>query len=164
MRFGEPFKGTYICSGSEDVSENEEFKKYKGKVDFIFTSPPYFSAEIYSDEPTQSSIKYKEYDSWRDNFLRPTLKTCAEWLKHDRILAFNIADINVGNKQYPLEEDTVEILKEFGLRYEGKLKMVLAISPSMKLKKQTGQPSMKNFCIVNGKWRKYEPIFVFYKP
>ena len=164
VRFGEPFKGTYICSGSEDVSENEEFKKYKGKVDFIFTSPPYFSAEIYSDEPTQSSIKYKEYDSWRDNFLRPTLKTCAEWLKHDRILAFNIADINVGNKQYPLEEDTVEILKEFGLRYEGKLKMVLAISPSMKLKRQTGQPSMKNFCIVNGKWRKFEPIFVFYKP
>ena len=164
VRYGKQFKGTYICSGSEDVSKNEEFKKYKGKVDFIFTSPPYFSAEIYSDEPTQSSIKYKEYDSWRDNFLKPTLKTAAEWLKKDRILAFNIADINVGSKQYPLEEDTVEILKTFGLRYEGKLKMVLAISPSMKIGKETRQPSMKNFCIVNGKWRKYEPIFVFYKP
>lgn len=164
VRFGEEFKGTYLCSGSEDVSKNPEFKKYKGKVDFIFTSPPYFSAEIYSDEPTQSSIKYKEYDSWRDNFLRPTLKTCAEWLKRDRNLAFNIADINVGNKQYPLEEDTVEILKEYGLQYVGKLKMVLAVSPSMKVKKQTNQPSMKNFCIVNGKWRKYEPIFIFYKP
>jgi len=163
VRFGEPFTGTYICSGSEDVSKNEVFKKYKGKVDFIFTSPPYFSAEIYSDEPTQSSIKYKEYDSWRDNFLRPTLKTCADWLKHDRNLAFNIADINVGNKQYPLEEDLVEILKEYGLCYIGKLKMVLAISPSMKVKKYTRKPSMKNFCIVNGKWRKYEPIFIFYK-
>ena len=163
VRYGDKFKGTYICSGSEDVSKDAEFQKYKGNVDFIFTSPPYFSAEIYSDEPTQSSIKYKEYSSWRDNFLRPTLKTCAEWLKHDRILAFNIADINVGSTQYPLEEDTVEILKELGLRYEGKLKMVLAISPSMKVKKQTNQPSMKNFCIINGKWRKYEPIFIFYK-
>jgi len=163
VRYGKEFKGTYICSGSEDVANNEEFKKYKGLVDFVFTSPPYFSAEIYSNEPTQSSIKYKEYDSWRDNFLRPTLKTAAEWLKKDRILAFNIADINVGNKKYPLEEDTVKILKEFGLRYEGKLKMVLAVSPSMRLKKQTLQPSMKNFCIINGKWRKYEPIFVFYK-
>ena len=57
-----------------------------------------------------------------------------------------------------------EILKEFGLNYEGKLKMVLAISPSMRIKKETRQPSMKNFCIINGKWRKYEPIFVFYKP
>jgi len=163
VRYGEKFKGTYICCGSEDVAKNDEFKKYKENVDFIFTSPPYFSAEIYIDEPTQSSIKYKEYDSWRDGFLRPTLKTCAEWLKHDRILAFNIADINVGTRQYPLEEDTVEILKEFGLRYEGKLKMVLAVSPSMKVKKHTNQPSMKNFCIVNGKWRKYEPIFIFYK-
>lgn len=83
VRYGKEFRGTYICSGSEDVSQNEEFRKYKGKVDFVFTSPPYFSAEIYSDEPTQSSIKYKEYDSWRDNFLKPTLKTAAEWLKRD---------------------------------------------------------------------------------
>jgi hypothetical protein len=164
VRYGKEFKGTYICSGSEDIANNEEFIKYKGKVDFVFTSPPYFSAEIYSNEPTQSSIRYKEYDSWRDNFLKPTLKTAAEWLKNDRILAFNIADITVGSKQYPLEQDTVEILNECGLRYEGKLKMVLAMSPSMKLGKETRQPSMKNFCIVNGKWRKYEPIFVFYKP
>ena len=164
VRYGELFKGTYICSGSEDVAKNVEFKKYKGKVDFIFTSPPYFSAEIYSDEPTQSSIKYKEYGSWRDNFLRPTLTTAADWLKNDRILAFNIADINVGSTQYPLENDLIEILKECGLSYQGKLKMVLAISPSMKVKKETRQPSMKNFCVVNGRWRKYEPIFIFYKP
>jgi hypothetical protein len=63
----------------------------------------------------------------------------------------------------PLEHDTLEILKACGLRFERKLRMVLALSPSMKIKKETGQPSMKNFCIINGKWRKYEPIFVFYK-
>jgi len=163
IRYGKTFKGTYICCGSEDVRDNTEFKKFKGKIDFIFTSPPYFSAEIYSDEPTQSSIKFKEYDSWRDNFLRPTLKTCAEWLKSNRYLAFNIADINVGGVQYPLEEDTVTILSEFKLEYINKLKMVLATSPSMRIKKQTRQPSTKNFCIINGKWRKYEPVFVFKK-
>jgi hypothetical protein len=163
IRYGKPFTGTYICSGSEDVHKDKLFQKFKGKVDFIFTSPPYFSAEIYSNEPTQSSIKYKEYDSWRDNFLYPTLKTCAEWLKKDRYLAFNIADINVGSVQYPLEEDTVKILSELGLEYSAKLKMVLATAPSMKIKKQTRQPSTKNFCIINGKWRKYEPVFVFKK-
>ncbi len=31
------------------------------------------------------------------------------------------------------------------------------------INKATGQPSTKNYCIVNGKWRKYEPIFLFYK-
>jgi DNA modification methylase len=130
----------------------------------VFTSPPYFSAEIYTNEPTQSSIKFKEYSSWRDNFLRPTLETAAQWLKNDRLLAFNIADINVGSKQYPLEEDTVKILEECGLQFKEKLKMVLAKSPSMKINKTTRQPSMKNYCVINGKWRKYEPIFVFYKP
>lgn len=163
VRYGKPFRGTYLCCGSEEIADNEEFLKYKGNVDFIFTSPPYFSAEIYCDEPTQSSARYKEYGTWRDNFLRPTLRTCADWLKRDRILAFNIADVNVSGKQFPLEQDLVEILKECGLQYQGKLKMVIARSPAMQIKKFTGQPSTKNFCIVNGRWRKYEPIFVFYK-
>jgi len=164
VRYGKHFRGTYICSGSEDVHNNEEFKKYKGQLDFVFTSPPYFSAELYTDEPTQSAVKFKEYSAWRDNFLFPTLRTASEWLKSDRLLALNIADVNVGNTQYPLEEDTIGILKNLGLTYELKLKMVLAVSPSMRVKKETGQPSTKNFCIVNGKWRKFEPVFIFRKP
>jgi hypothetical protein len=76
----------------------------------------------------------------------------------------NIADVNVGSTQYPLEEDTIRILKGLGLTYELKLKMVLAVSPSMRVKKETRQPGTKNFCIVNGKWRKFEPVFIFHKP
>ena len=163
VRYGSEYKGTYICSGSEDVSQNSQFKKYKGKIDFIFTSPPYFSAEIYCDEPTQSTVKFKDYETWRDGFLRPTLQTCADWLKADRNLAFNIADINIGSTQYPLEDDLVNILKDCGLEFVGKLKMVIAKSPAMIVKKEIGQPGSKNLCKLNGKWRKYEPIFVFYK-
>ena len=163
VKWGESFKGTYICSGSEDISKNKVFQQFKGKVDFVFTSPPYFSAEIYSDEPSQSAVKFKEYDSWRDNFLRPTLKTAVEWLKSERFLALNIADINVGSTQYPLEEDTVAILEELGMTYSAKLKMVLARSPAMKIKTHTRHPASKNFCKINGKWRKFDPIFVFRK-
>lgn len=164
VRHGKPFHGTYLCCGSENVAQDKLFKKYKGKVDFVFTSPPYFSAEVYSDEPTQSSNKFKEYDEWRDGFLIPTLKTCATWLKNDRFLAFNIADIHVGVQHYPLEQDTVDALKALGLHYKCKLKMVLSHAPSMKVSRDTGQPTTKNFCLINGKWRKFEPIFVFYKP
>jgi hypothetical protein len=164
IRYGKPFRGTYICSGSEDVRHSKEFQKLKGKLDFVFTSPPYFAAEIYSEEDTQSSIKYSEYEDWRDKFLKPTLETCAEWLKPNRLLAFNIADINVGSIQYPLEDDLVEILKSTGLEFVDRLKMVLAVSPSARVKSYTKQPATKNFCKVNGKWRKYEPIFVFRKP
>lgn len=164
VKFGPDFMGTYLCCGSEEVRLNEVFQQYRGKVDFIFTSPPYFAAEIYSDEDTQSAMKYRSYEAWRDKFLRPTLVTCAEWLKPDRNMAFNIADVIINSTQYPLERDTVEILKEQGLQYVGRLKMLLAVSPHHHVSKETGKPTMKNFTKINGRWRKYEPIFVFYKP
>lgn len=78
-------------------------------------------------------------------------------------MAFNIADVNINSTQYPLERDTVEILKQQGLDYVGRLKMLLAVSPHHHVSKETGKPTTKNFCKVNGKWRKFEPIFVFYK-
>jgi len=164
IRSGEEFKGTYICSGSETVSTDKQFKELKGKIDFIFTSPPYFSAEMYSDEATQSAVKFSSYESWRDGFLRKTLETCVDWLKPNRYIAFNIADINVGSTTYPLENDTVEILKSLGVEHKQKLKMMLAKSPSSQMKHYGKLPKSKNFCKVNGKWRKYEPIFLFYKP
>ena len=38
-------------------------------VDLIFSSPPFFNLEIYSDEPTQSSNRYPTYQEWRMCFL-----------------------------------------------------------------------------------------------
>jgi hypothetical protein len=68
----------------------------------VFTSPPYFSAERYSEDDTQSSIKFDSYNNWRSGFLAPTLKTAAESLRMGGYVIINIA--NSGG--YPLEEDT----------------------------------------------------------
>ena len=40
--------------GSELISNNPKFQKYKGKLDISFTSPPYFNREQYSQDETQS--------------------------------------------------------------------------------------------------------------
>jgi hypothetical protein len=40
--------------GSEVIGEDLRFQEYKGKLDLVFSSPPYFAREIYSEEPTQS--------------------------------------------------------------------------------------------------------------
>ena len=69
------FRGTYLCLGSEEATQSEEFRALKGKVDLVFTSPPYFSAERYGDDEAQSSIKFDSYHNWRSGFLAPTLKT-----------------------------------------------------------------------------------------
>ena len=51
----------------------------KGKLDMVFTSPPYFDREQYSEDDEQSFKSYPMYSDWRDNFLkRPTLTNAYE--------------------------------------------------------------------------------------
>ena len=150
--------------GSEIIGESVEFAKYKNQVDLIFTSPPYFNREAYSEDPTQSYKKFSSYESWRDGFLRPTLKTCAEVLKNDRYLLWNIADLQIKGEYLPLQEDSRKILESFGLVYKYTLKMALEPMPGQNRVDENGIPKCKNFCKVNGRVMKHEPIFVFYKP
>ena len=151
--------------GSEVIGEDRNFQEYKGLLDMVFTSPPYFAKEAYSEDPTQSYKKFTGYDAWREGFLRPTLKTAVEWLRNDRYLLWNIADAKFGADMLPLEKDSRDILEELGMEYKGVLKMSLAQMPGgNRIDPDTGLPKAKNFCKVNGMWLKYEPIFVFYKP
>lgn len=161
------YKTTYdlYTLGSEVIHEDKNFQGYKGLIDFVFTSPPYFAAEGYSEDKNQSFKKFPVYSDWRDGFLRQTLKTAVDYLKPKRYLAFNIADVAFSGNHYPLEQDTIDILQSLGMEYKGKFKMVLAIAPgSNKMDTQSRLPTTKNFTQVNGIWRKYEPIFYFWKP
>jgi len=152
--------------GSEEIHKDPAFQKYKGKLDIIFTSPPYFSKEAYSEDGEQSYKKFSQYDLWRDGFLRKTLETCVEYLRNDRYLLWNIADAVFDGKTLPLEQDSIDFLTSFGMQYQGKLKMALAQMPGgNRIDTVTGLPKSKNFCKINDKtWLKYEPIFIFYKP
>ena len=149
--------------GSEVIRDDRRFKKYRGKLDLVFTSPPYFDAEGYSDDENQSFIKFPIYDEWRDGFLRPTFETAFEWLRPGRPLIWNMADTKEGQRYYPLENDSRAILQELGMQYETKLKLVLAHSPGANRLDRQGFPETKNFCMIGGTYRKYEPIFVFRK-
>jgi hypothetical protein len=150
--------------GSETIGDTEGFSKYKGMVDLVFTSPPYFNREAYSEDETQSYKKFSSYESWRDGFLQPTLLTCVEVLKSDRYLLWNIADLLVRGEYLPLEEDSKKILESLGMQYKYTLKMAMESMPGQNRLDENGIPKCKNYCKVNGKMMKYEPIFVFYKP
>ena len=146
--------------GSELIQHNPRFQKYKGKLDLSFTSPPYFNREQYSQDENQSFKAYGEYDDWRDNFLRPTLTTIYEYLKNDRYILWNIADIKIGDSTYfPLEKDSIDILKELGCEYKGKIKMLMTRMVGL----DPSKSGIKNSVEHQGKVYKYEPIFVFHK-
>ena len=90
----------YFQMGSEHIGDHPDFQQYKGKLDMVFTSPPYFDREQYSEDEEQSYKSYPQYDDWRDNFLKPTLTNAYESLRNDRYLLWNIADIKIGKDTY----------------------------------------------------------------
>ncbi len=152
------------CLGSEVIHENTEFQKYKGMLDFAFTSPPYFEKEQYSQEETQSFKKFPKYDLWVQGFLRPTIKTICEYLAHNRYAVWNIADVKFGNELLPLERDSIDAFRDFGMVHQETLKMALAPMPGGNRTKEDGTGTAKNTCKMNGMLLKYEPLLVFYKP
>ncbi len=146
--------------GSEHIGKHPDFQQYKGKLDMVFTSPPYFDREQYSTDEEQSYKAYPQYDDWRDNFLKPTLTNAYESLRNDRYLLWNIADIKIGTDKYhPLEQDSIDIVESLGGQYKGKLKMLMTrmigLDPS--------SSGIKNSVKLNGEYYKYEPIFIFHK-
>ena len=123
-----------IQKGSEDFLPDKE------SLDLCFTSPPYFNTEKYSDEETQSYIKFPTKDKWVDGFLRKTFQNCHYGLKQNRYMLINIANVKSFSH---LEDATVWIAEQEGFVLEDGYRLALSK--------------------INGHGFKYEPIFVFKK-
>lgn len=83
----------------------EDVRLEYGLYDAVFTSPPYFSKEIYSDDSEQSCVRYHDYDGWLDGFLKPFVHKSFTCLKSGGKLIVNIDDVTISNKTYPLKYD-----------------------------------------------------------
>jgi len=144
--------------GSEEIHNESLFKIYKGSVDFVFTSPPYFNREQYSQDESQSFKKFSAYEDWRDNFLKPTLTTAYELLNDNRYICWNIADIKVGSGKFiPLEQDSIDIIESLGGKYIDTYKMLM--TRMIGLNPKHGKNSVKS----DGNYYKFEPILIFRK-
>lgn len=63
------------------------------KFDTIFTSPPYFNIERYTQEDNQSFKRYKKIDLWLQDFLFKTLGNFWENLDSGGHMIINISDV-----------------------------------------------------------------------
>ncbi len=113
-------------------------------VALVFSSPPYFNLERYSDEKSQSYIKYPHYEDWLDEFLKKIFIESKRILKRGGRLVVNVADVN----GYCLTEDVMQMGKRFFMAEET-LKLKLVNLPYLR-----GCPA---------RVYKYEPVFVFKK-
>lgn len=80
-------------AGFETVSESQLRDEFDGPVDFVFTSPPYFVLEIYSQDETQSVKKFPGVNDWLDKWLIPGMNKCAELMRPGGVMVININNI-----------------------------------------------------------------------
>jgi len=156
-----------ICCGSEEFHKTEEFKRFKGRGNIVYTSPPYYNRERYSDDPEQSFRKFNTYEKWRDGFLKDTIQNAYDFLGEGGKFFWNVSNISVTkNITYPLENDSVKIAKSIGFQYVEAIKMLMRNFPGRDQTDEKIEAMVKkgfNFIKTQGRWVKFESIFHFIK-
>jgi hypothetical protein len=123
---------------------SENFVPDKGSTKLAFASPPYYNAEQYSEEPTQSYVKFRTPEAWLDGFLGATLSNCRIGLAADGRLVINIANVS----SYPnLTEDFLWLARQCGFKHIETLRLALSAMPGTR----------------DGSPYKFEPTYVFEK-
>lgn len=123
---------------------SEEFLPEKDSLDFCFTSPPYFNLEKYTNEETQSYVKFPDKKKWIDGFLKKTFENCYYGLKEGKTMAINVSNTRIFNN---FEEETIRCALEVGFELKSTWRLALS------------NPAMSNA----KSHLKYEPIFIFRK-
>jgi hypothetical protein len=86
--WGSTMKVTTYAAGAEVVSP--EVIGGSSSVDLVLTSPPYFDLERYSSEPSQSHVKFPEFNGWVEGFLVPLYRTAFSCLKPGHFCLINV--------------------------------------------------------------------------
>ena len=80
--------------------------------DFVFTSPPYFDTERYSEDEGQSYLRYNSFEAWVDSFLVPMLDKILYCMKSGGKCL-----LNVGNVIYDIDTAIEKHLDALGVKY-----------------------------------------------
>jgi hypothetical protein len=128
---------------------SEDFQPDRNSLDLVFSSPPYAAHELYSDEPSQSFIKFHSPPEWLEGYMGGTLANARRGLKPGGVLAINVA----GVPSYPrLESDFLKLAKREGWRLISTLKIEMSRMVGTRVHRAGAAAQYKT-----------EPLFVFSK-
>lgn len=137
--------GLYCC-GSEVYKE-----ELLNSFDVSFTSPPYFNLEKYSEDSSNSTSNYNNYNLWVDEFVKPTVKNTVKYLKIGGYAMINIKNINKKETCYD------DFFKAF--EHNDSMEFVEVFDLSIQSKKQYGMQYNNE----KGNITPKEPVMVFRK-
>jgi DNA modification methylase len=106
----------------------------------MFTSPPYFSTELYNkggeNEQDQSWSRYNEYDKWREGFFFPMLRKVWPVIKDKGFVFVNIMDPVIKGTRYRTCDELVDFMgDELNATFLGQIGMRIKQRPK---KMETG--------------------------
>ena len=136
--------------GSEDFRDPDLI----GKIDFAFSSPPYFDLEDYASGDTgyenQSHVKFPGRDRWLNGFLKQTADNVYAMLKAGGTCGLNLADF----RDTEIVGEAIKVFESAGLKYcqEDNYEMRISV--------RTGNRSTEK---LKDKKHKTETIFIFHK-
>ena len=139
----------WVCADAVKYSPEEP-------VDLVFTCPPYYNLEVYSDNPDDLSTKGDYYD-----FLKcyaRVIENCSFSLKEDSFMVMVVSDVRdkVTTAYYGFVADTIKLAQIAGLKFYNEIILY----------NETG-----NLAIVSGDYldkarkvgRQHQNVLVFYK-
>lgn len=88
--------------------------EWEGKIGLAFSSPPYFYLEDYKIGD-QSYKEGTSYDSWKQDYLKPTFANIYKYLIPEGYFLLNINNFD----KFKLVEDSVEIAQSLGFHLVG---------------------------------------------
>ena len=127
------FPAQIKCVGSEDGWFDE-------KMDFVFSSPPYYNREIYSSEETQCYNKFPDYNEWLEKYWRGTVGRIKLMMAPNAIFGVNIGnDANDLMKKLAADFNRIVLDEGFYLH-----EMITMKTPVSNLANKTQRYSYKN--------------------
>jgi len=94
-----------------------------GEYDFIFSCPPYYNLEVYSEEEGELS-SYQEYSGFLQQYKTIINKT-AGLLKNNRFACFVVGEVRDKHGNYhSFVQDTIEAFRDAGMEYYNEMILV----------------------------------------
>jgi 16S rRNA G966 N2-methylase RsmD len=142
----------WVCGDSENLSELLEGER---KYDFIFTSPPYYDLEIYSESDKDGSAfeTYEKFMKW----YRSIFKQAVRKLNKNRFLCVKIGEIRDKKTGFyrNFVGDNIRCLLDCGMQYYNE---AVLLSPSGTARLRT-RPFEMNRKLV----KLHQNVLIFYK-
>lgn len=103
----------FLGMGANIINDCSENIVLGEKIDFAFSSPPYFTHEIYCDEATQSAEKFPDYEEWLEGYWRATVQNIGKMSKDSTVFGINVGNL-ANSKMAKYHRDMIKIVKEEG--------------------------------------------------